>query len=310
METQLVEYDLTEAKIEEMKAIYMPLVITDLNDKFQLDYVHQARMVVKGYRVNVEKRRKELKADALEYGKKVDARAKEIFSKLEPIEDHLMAEENKVLEVERKRKEEEARIEREKMEARVRALAQVGKIFSVLDVAPWTEEEYDKFLNRYTTIYQEKKAQEELEAQQRKAEAERLERVQIEQEIEQKRIEAATKELADKQREFEQEKARIAHDEAVKKASEEARIKAIAEEKLRVEREAAAKLAREKAEAEEKARKEALKPDTEKLLAYGNALMAVPKPDIQDKKAKEILDDASALVYAILAKIGRRVKEL
>ena len=89
------EVDITDAAIAEMSTLYMGLAITDLEDKEQFDAVHSARMVVKGKRVEVEKKRKELKADAIAWGKKVDTEAKRIFGKLEPIETHLINEENK-----------------------------------------------------------------------------------------------------------------------------------------------------------------------------------------------------------------------
>jgi hypothetical protein len=106
MEKQLVTYDITDAAIHQMEQAYMGYTIMGLEDKEGFDMVHEARMVVKGKRIEVEKRRKELKADALAWGRKVDSEAKKIFKKLEPIETHLKAEEDKITEEKRRIKEE------------------------------------------------------------------------------------------------------------------------------------------------------------------------------------------------------------
>ena len=85
-ETQVVEYNVTDAAIAEMSDLYMGLVITNLEDKEQFDAVRSARLVVKGKRIEVDKKRKELKADALAWGKKVQTEANRIFALIEPIE--------------------------------------------------------------------------------------------------------------------------------------------------------------------------------------------------------------------------------
>lgn len=106
-----ITYPVIEAKIAELAAEYMPLTIAGVNDHKGEKAVHSARMVVKNLRVSVEKRRKELKAASLEYGKQVDSAAKALTELLEPIEGHLEGEEARV-------KEERDRITREAEEAR------------------------------------------------------------------------------------------------------------------------------------------------------------------------------------------------
>lgn len=70
---QIVEYNVTDAAIAEMQSRFMALTVKGLDDNKGLAEVHKARMVVKGKRIEVEKRRKELKADALDWSKKVDS---------------------------------------------------------------------------------------------------------------------------------------------------------------------------------------------------------------------------------------------
>ena len=56
MEKQIVEYDITNAAIEKMKAEYLPLTVQGIDDKAGFEMVHQARMEVKNHRVAVEKK--------------------------------------------------------------------------------------------------------------------------------------------------------------------------------------------------------------------------------------------------------------
>jgi hypothetical protein len=121
----VIKYDVTEAAIAEMKKQFMPLVINNIDDKESFDAVHNARMVVKNHRVSIEKKRKELKADALEYGRKVDSEAKRITALLEPIETHLQTEEDKVI-------NEKKRIQEEKEAAELLRVTEIRKMIACI----------------------------------------------------------------------------------------------------------------------------------------------------------------------------------
>jgi len=193
-ETGVVTYQITDAAIAEMESLYMGLTISDLEDREEFDAVHSARMVVKTHRVAVEKKRKELKADALAWGKKVDSEAKRIFGKLEPIEDHLMAEENKVLEAEKRRKEEEDRIEREKIQARVNALQSVNVVKSFVDVAMLSDDDFTALIEKSGTEYRAEQKRLAEEATKRQEEEKRLADQRAEQDrIAKKQAEAQAK---------------------------------------------------------------------------------------------------------------------
>ena len=173
-EKQIVKYDITEAAISEMESRFMGLAITNIEDKEQFQVVHDARMVVKNHRVAVEKKRKELKADALAWGKKVDTEAKRIFGMLEPIESHLMAEENKVIEAEKRIKEEEDRIEREIIQGRVNSLQMYGAVLPYQEVAVMSDEEFETVLEGSKLAFAAEQKRLADEAAARKAEDERL----------------------------------------------------------------------------------------------------------------------------------------
>lgn len=287
----LTKYDVADATIAAWSEEFLQLAITDLDDREQLQRVHKARMVVREARVQVEKTRKALKADALEWGRRVDAEAKRITALLEPIEKHLEAEEDKPAAEKRRLEalEEERRVAR--LRRRMELLRDAGSPLLPQDVANVSDEDFEATLQRAL----EAKAQREAEEAERRAEQERHlaeERKRLEQErAEQERVRAAREaEEAVRRKEAQEalereraalaaEQARIAEErarveaEARRQAEAEAARKRAEEEKARAEREAAAR-----AEAERIAAERA--PDREKVAAFCRALADVPMPEV------------------------------
>ena len=93
---QLARFSPSDAAIAALSDEYLPLRIDGVKDATGYALVHQARMDIRGKRVAVEKLRKELKVDALRYGRSVDSEAKRLTALLEPIETHLRREEQAV----------------------------------------------------------------------------------------------------------------------------------------------------------------------------------------------------------------------
>ena len=90
VQLDVIKFEPTTAIVAEKFQPMMELTVKGVDDKTGLAKVHAARMEVKNCRVAVEKHRKHLKADALEYGRTVDKEAKRITALLEPIEQHLI----------------------------------------------------------------------------------------------------------------------------------------------------------------------------------------------------------------------------
>lgn len=108
---------LADVTIASLREQYAGLTIADLNDKDGYKAVREAIADVRSTRVNVEKSRKELKADALAWGKKVDTEAKRVTAMLMEIEEPLKIEKAKVDdEKARIKAEEAAAIERRREE--------------------------------------------------------------------------------------------------------------------------------------------------------------------------------------------------
>ena len=110
--THVVEYSVSDAAIDKLRERYSGLTIASTAD---YERVRLGIGEIRDIRVQVEKTRVELKADALAYGRKVDAEAKRITAMLLEIEEPLKLEKQKV-------DDEKARVKREKEEAERRRI--------------------------------------------------------------------------------------------------------------------------------------------------------------------------------------------
>lgn len=347
-ELGIVKYDVTDIVIAEMRTQYMALTVKSLDDEAGFRQVHAARMVVKDHRVAVEKKRKDLKADALEYGRKVDSEAKRITALLEPIEFHLLGEEEKVTKEKERIKAEKIRLEQERV-AGIRAkileitgytpglittAREIQGMIDALDDIDITTEVYQEFagdaartkanvLSELQIYLKDRLAWEKAETE-RKAESERLAKEKAELRDESERLDKIRKEQ-------ERETARLAAEaaalEAYKRAEEQkkrdeefkrqaletARITAERDAIEKVAREAREKQEREAEEAEEKARQESLKPDKEKVQQWARALqecLLELAPMLSSPEAKRIMAEAEAKIDKAVSAALKQAKEL
>ena len=318
---QAVAYAITDATIAEWADRYMALRVDGVDDSEGLKTVHEARMAVKRTRVGIEHRRKELKAEALEYGRVVDTEARRLTAMISPVEEHLQAEESRVTEERARLKAEKIERERAEVQARVDELAEHGATVAFHAVAAMSSDEYYAAVHAAEKAQQDKceaeaaaeaeraklqaeadarhhAEQEQLDRERAQAEAERaklqderakLDRVRTEQEAEAKRL---ADEKAAAERKIELDRARV---EAAAQAKREA------EDRARQEIEDAK--AREEAAAAAKARVEALRPDQEKLDAFADAVVALVVPELNDH-------DVWIAVRDVLATAAERIRQL
>jgi hypothetical protein len=113
--TLISKFDFVPSAVAELKSKFLPLVISGIDDTEGLAAVHDARMIMKGHRVNIEKKRKDLTGDAVRYQRNVNAIAKYITSQLEPIEEDLQRKEDIVENEKRRLREEKIRLEEERI---------------------------------------------------------------------------------------------------------------------------------------------------------------------------------------------------
>jgi len=82
-------YAVTPETIAREKAAIMAIRIKGIDDETGIATAKEHRKTVVGWRISVEKTRKEAKAEFLEAGRKVDQKAKDIQALIEPLELHL-----------------------------------------------------------------------------------------------------------------------------------------------------------------------------------------------------------------------------
>lgn len=111
MTTEIVEYRKTEAALAGLEAQYRG-VLFDCTTREGLQAAIKGRAELRGYRVALEKTRKEIKADALKLCQKIDSEARRIEGELVTLE----------YPIDQQIKKEEERKEREAEEARQREI--------------------------------------------------------------------------------------------------------------------------------------------------------------------------------------------
>ena len=293
----VARFDLADTAIAEMSRQYMALTVAGVDDEAGCKAVHSARMVVKRKRIEVEKKRVELKAEALAYGRAVDGEAKRIAALLEPIECHLDAQERIVTDEAKRIAQAHADAERARLEAIEQAKrdAEAARIKAEQDVerARIKAEEEQLALERVVMQAEQAEAdaqiakeRAEMQKEQDRHEAEmkeqdrRMAAIKAEQNKKEEELAAAQARIdkaeADRQHAIELEKAKAA-------AAEQAKANALREAEQAKQREEAAK----KAADAERLRLEGLRPDAEKLQAYGKALYDVPIPELVTREARK-----------------------
>lgn len=300
----LEKYGVTRAAIAELRDKYLPLKTAGIEDKVSYDIVRAARMDIKKLRVRVEKTRKDLKAEALEYGRKVDARAKDIFERLEPIETHLI-EQEKLVDDERERiKNKAAEDEAARISELKKGLFDAGMSFNGVNyiygditvdpdsVSSMGMQEYVALLDRINIAkIKEREAQVERDriaaeaAEKLTGEARENERIRKEQEAKQVELDAEQARIDAEKEKIEKDK-QDAIDEAerveeAKQAEIKAKENAAREEEERI---------RQEKEATELT--ERLKPDNEKLVGFASQLEAVSVPAVENGESHEVLKKA------------------
>lgn len=299
----LVRYSVTDADIEAAKQRYASLEATTPQG---YEAVRAAIRELVSTRTAIEKRRVQLKADALEWGRKVDGEAKRLTAMLLEIEEPLKAKKQAIddekerarrekEEAERRAIEEQLRLQREAEEARLKAERDAEEARLKAE-----RERLEAEKARLAEI------QQKIERQQAEAKAKAEEEARIEREREEaarrerERVEAERQAEERRRWEAEQkaERERLAKIEAEQKAERE-RI-AAEQAKLEAERRAVAEAkeaerkAREEAErkAAEEARLAAIAPDAEKLKSLALQLRAIAAPAMSTDEGRGVLDSA------------------
>lgn len=201
-----IEYSVADAALKELADIYMPLKVDGVDDTEGLAVVVKARKVMKAHRIDIENARKNLKRDALSYGRAVDAEANRLKAIIEPVENHLKEEEAKV-ERERERiREAEAAKRRKMIDRRVQALSVYGDHAAPSEVEDMTQTDFEA---RLAAAMEADEARKEAERKRKEEEAQEAERRRLEAEVERERLETERAALAKERAELEAARAEL-----------------------------------------------------------------------------------------------------
>jgi len=320
MKTNVVKYSITDAAIAEMKQEYSGMAIANTKD---YRAVQKAISTITAKRTEVEKTRKEFKAGALEYGKKIDTEAKRVTALLREVEDPLKELKAEVDNRKAAEQAEKERIEQDRVDciqAKIKMINNYREDLNSLSIdelktclvelipldvpegeyQEFTEEArqaMEKTLNAISDRMTEKTEHEKAQEALRKAQA----KERIAQEAQAKAEQKLADQEAAIQREKDEEALRI-------RLEAEAKEKAECEQKEKADREAAEKVRLEKAEEE---RKTSL-PDREKLKLWLNlgidvAIETEPKLETSDLTA--VVSDAVNNLYIIRKNIADEITE-
>jgi hypothetical protein len=323
----------TDAQIALLENEYMPLTCT-AGDKKAFDVAHSARMDIKDLRVQVEKTRKDLVKDAVDWQKTVNGEAKRITGLLEPIETHLEKQEAIYTAEQDRIKAERQREAQARIQVRIDALAAVGVTANLAEIALMPDEAFQRYLAletesfaRAEAVKAEAKAKADAEeaarAARMKAETEALEALRKAQAEEKARLDvqaAALKAQQDamdaKQRAIDQaareEQARKEGEAKAKadaeQAAKDAEAKREQAEKARIvaqEQEAKAQAELKAAEEAKAAAIEAARPDAEKLLTLAMETESWNFPEMSSvagRAAMALIEDANKRFAAFIRK--------
>jgi chromosome segregation ATPase len=297
---QVVSYSVSDAAIAELRS-----TLAGLSPETREGYeqVKQGIGACRKLRGEIEETRVELKAEALEWGRKVDAEAARLKSQILEIENPLKAAKTEV--------DERAERAREAAEiAEAKALADAEKARREAEAAEMAAARAELAAMR-RKIEEDRAADEQRRADERRAE---LDRQQAEAAAVAARQAAEAAALAAERAALAAERKAI--DDAKKKAADEAAAAAAAAEREAFEqqaREQAEREARERVEAEKREAEaaaaraeaerieaekklEAMRPDVEKIRQYVVALSNVPQPKCTSAEAIEFVDMARNLI--------------
>jgi chromosome segregation ATPase len=292
--TQVVAYSVTDAKIAEIAASCADLT-TDTPKGYEEVRIAIGNIV--SLRTAIERRRVELKADALAWGKRVDGEARRLTVALEAIENPLKDKKKAV-------DDEKARIKAEADAAKLRALeAEIAANREREEARLRGEREAEErrlAAERAEIEAERAKLAEERRQADERAAAERA-RVDAEQRAERERLAAEREKLDAERRAVEKARQDAERAEFERKAREKAEQDA--REKAERDRIAAeeARVAEAERQAAAAARLEALRPDVEKVNDFAAAIRDLRGPTVTTTEAGAWLLKAEQMLENVAA---------
>lgn len=303
-------------------AEYQTIVVTK-EDQFSLMAdARSKRLALKNIRVDVEKKRKELKEDSMRTGRAIDSVARFVKETIEPAEKYLETQEKFA---EMRQAERAAKVKTDRIEKLAKYMNDPSAYYNLDSM---NDEQFAEALQSAKSVFEAKEAElkriEDERIAKAKADAEEQERVRAENARLRKEAEAREAKIAEEQKQHEagiaEERKAAEEREAKVRAEREAEQKA-AQAKLDEERkkretvEAEQHAERERVEAERQRqedvkRQSLLAPDKEKLLALAATIEATELPALASKDAQAVLNKVEELLTKVSTYIRGNVKGL
>jgi len=262
------------------------IVVTDASQIEVMMEARSTRLALKEIRVNVEKRRKELKEESLRKGKAIDGMANVLKFLIEPIEEHLEKQE-KFVEIQEEKRKVQLEIDRKAI------LEQYEVDTSFYQLKEMPEDQFNQLVTSSKNAYELRKEAE------RKAEEERVLKAQQEQEEREKqRLENERLKAENEAKELELKKEREAKEKLEREAKEKA--EAEAKEKARIEAEKKAEEKRLKDEEKKKAKMS----DADKVKSIIDTLKSVRFPEVKSEEAQNLINELEMDIAKMITKIN------
>ena len=279
------------------------IIVTDENQTDLMIEARGKRLELKNIRVEVEKQRKELKAQSLRESRAIDGVANLIKALIVPVEEHLEKQEKFAELREAKRLEEQH-------SDRISKLSQYVDDVTLYNLKDMSDGAFSNLLEDLKGAYEARKAadakaederikKEKEDIAEQKRIREENERLKKEQEAKDVQLEKERKEA---QAEINKEKEKREKIEAKVKAEKEAREKKERDEKARIEAEKKAK--------DEADRKALLAPDKEKLIKLAGEIETMELPNVSSKSAGEIINRVQAQLFNVSSYLREKAKAL
>lgn len=282
------KFDITPIAIEGLRKKYMEMEVKNVQDSDSYEQVKSGCKELAKYRNRTIDIHKKIKADALAYGRKCDEAKNEILEQLAPIENHLKSERKKVDEYYEREDQKKRDAAEEELQRRISLMASVGAPVEMGKLRMMTIPQFDIEYGAYKIAHEQREAI-RLEAEERarvlKEESER---------VEEAKRQADAKELAVLREKAKQDETDRRAQQA--KLDEANQIIAAAAAKKQAEADLLIKQEADRVKAEEDARalaaelirQQELLPEKEKVLMYGDSLLTVPVPMLDDTDSEAI----------------------
>ncbi len=302
----LVSFEERKASLQVLRESAQGLKINGVEDKAGLLAVSSKRKELKAARVSIEKEGKQLRDHITVISKNISAKEKELVEIIEPCEDELQKEEDRIAAEKKKIEDDKAEVERLRIQGRIDALAAFGYAIKIETITSIDDETFAVVLNDAKNQHEKELAN--------KAEEERLKK-EVEEKLiaERKELEELREKNAAAQRIIDTENARIKKEQDDKAAELLAAQKKIDDEKAAIEmkkqKEIDDKLAAEKLEqaqkdAAEKERLRLIEVEKQKKINEAEKLAQASDKD----KFQNVIDQLSAIT--IPAMEAERSKQL